>query len=347
MASIRGEKFGQLSNADIIYELKKQNVIITPLYSKTGDHSQGKIKGASFDISPSCLIMSVKRGRFVRIYSDISFCKKGYRNPAWHCASCRKKAAFPSGKQCTEQKYIYISPRDTVLVLSKEYIQLPSNICGNVYSRVSTVSSGLGHISTTIDPLWRGALLIAISNPSSEPIKLVIEDETATSIPLATVTLQYLNTQASSTGVPTSHLPARVDILEKYMFSTQECKSRFLLTKNYISHLLRMKDYDLTVNLINALKKLEHVKPAQWKTELSNLESMVYAQKIVHRKWQTRVLSILRWMQKALLILFVAFITILLYQVYSGDTVSIQSIVLPICIALFEGIFGLILSSKG
>ena len=126
--------------------------------------------------------MSVKKGRFVKIYSSISRCEKGHRVPERHCKFCQKN---PQPTTCTEQLYVYINPRDTVLVLSKEYLQLSANISGNVFSRVSTVSAGLGHISTTIDPLWKGALLIAISNPSSERIKLVIQDANAFSIPLA------------------------------------------------------------------------------------------------------------------------------------------------------------------
>jgi len=52
------------------------------------------------------------------------------------------------------------------LVVTKEYISVPSNIVGYVVSRVSKVSEGFGHVSTSIDPNWKGALLIAL-----KPIK--------------------------------------------------------------------------------------------------------------------------------------------------------------------------------
>ena len=61
---------GQLSQQDIIREMDAGKLIITPLEKTEGNFYN--IKGASFDISPSCLIMSVKRGRFLRIYSNIN-----------------------------------------------------------------------------------------------------------------------------------------------------------------------------------------------------------------------------------------------------------------------------------
>lgn len=113
---------GQLSHDDILKELKKGTLIIEPLYKDNNDYTN--IKSASFDISPSCLIMSVKRGRFVKIYSSISRCEKGHRIPEWHCRFCENKVnkTVERNTYCTEQRYIYIHPRDTVLVLSKEYL---------------------------------------------------------------------------------------------------------------------------------------------------------------------------------------------------------------------------------
>ncbi len=146
---------GQLSKEDIIRELNVDKAIVDRLIIEPREGSwedDSRIKEASFDISPSCLIMSVKRGNFLRIYSKVSRCIVGHRNPEWHCVMCKSKNKCQ--KDSNEQLYTYIPPRDTALVLSKEYLQIPRYISGNVFSRVSTVSSGLGHISTTIDPLW-------------------------------------------------------------------------------------------------------------------------------------------------------------------------------------------------
>lgn len=77
------QKYGQLSREDIITELESGKLVISPRAEHAKD--EPNIKTASFDISPSCLIMSVKRGSFMRIYSCMSQCKKGHRNPEWHC----------------------------------------------------------------------------------------------------------------------------------------------------------------------------------------------------------------------------------------------------------------------
>lgn len=70
------EKYcGQLSREDLIRELGSDNLIIEPRDKNAAN--EPKIKTASFDISPSCLIMSVKRGSFMRIYSSISQYKSG------------------------------------------------------------------------------------------------------------------------------------------------------------------------------------------------------------------------------------------------------------------------------
>ena len=259
---------GQLSQEDILRELKAETLIVTP--GTNSVKANCNIKAASLDITPSCLIMSVKTGSFMRIYSRISRCEKGHRNPERRCNTCDKKEQV--NHRCQEQRYVYIEPRDTALVLSKEYLMLPANICGNVFSRVSTVSSGLGHISTTIDPLWKGALLIAISNSSSEPIKLVLQDETAKSIPLATVTLQYLHTPVDPNKVQNDHLPARVDILEKYLYDVMETKSRWKYLKNALYRFWHAKDYNLTVSLIDRLRKMKDIEPGEWKEALEQME---------------------------------------------------------------------------
>lgn len=311
------QKYGQLSREDIIKELKDKKLMIEP---RIGDPKDDlNIKTASFDISPSCLIMSVNRGSFMRIYSRMSHCAKGHRNPERHCVACRsnQKNSSCCPDLCSEQLYVYIEPRDTALVLSREYLQLPANVCGNVFSRVSTVSSGLGHISTTIDPLWKGALLIAISNPSSEPIRLVIKDGTSKNIPLATVTLQYLNSPVNPGVVYSTHLPARVDILEKYLYSVEESKSRRVLLKKFLYRFFHTKDHNLTVRLIDDLKNQKDIDPTEWSDYLRGLEDQICAQKIRRNTWRYRLVDHIRWVGKLLIL---AGIFILVYLTYSALT---------------------------
>jgi deoxycytidine triphosphate deaminase len=69
---------------------------------------------------------------------------------------------------------VIIKPRDIVLITTLEYIGMPNSrlISAFITSKVSNVSKGLSHISTNIDPDWKGPLLIAIHNPSQKTISL-------------------------------------------------------------------------------------------------------------------------------------------------------------------------------
>lgn len=83
---------------------------------------------------------------------------------------------------------------------------------GTIHSRVSLVSQGFGHISTTVDPTWKGPLLIALNNPSSEKKRLILEDAGKTQA-FATLILYHLNS-TSTTKLSVS--PNRIDILMSY-----------------------------------------------------------------------------------------------------------------------------------
>ena len=73
-----------------------------------------------------------------------------------------------------ENDDVKIVPGDTVLITTLENIEMPSNrkLSAFITSKVSKVSQGLSHISTNIDPDWRGNLLIAIHNPSHSKVNL-------------------------------------------------------------------------------------------------------------------------------------------------------------------------------
>lgn len=325
---------GQLSKEDIIREQDTHKLVIEP-------RDDSKVNAASFDISPSCLVMSVRSGSFMRIHSSISRCEKGHRNPEWHCSTCRKKLRAPN--HCPEQKYVYIAPRDTALVLSREYIQIPETMCGNVVSRVSTVSNGLGHISTTIDPLWKGALLIAISNPSSEPKKLMIQDETS-AIPLATVTLQYVNTPVKKKNFRTTHLPARVDILEKYLYEVSETKNRRTLIANFFYNFFFIKDYNLTVRVIDRLKKMTDIDPPKWPEKLHELEKEVCGQKIRGNTWRNNLLKFGRWITIILMILILCALACILFQNYVTAEQSKIAFISALIVAVIQCVISFILS---
>lgn len=73
------------------------------------------------------------------------------------------------------ERYVTIPANDTVLFFSKEYIEVDHTLAGTFHSKVSRVSEGLGHISTTLDATWKGQLLISVNNPTSKGIKFDLD----------------------------------------------------------------------------------------------------------------------------------------------------------------------------
>jgi deoxycytidine triphosphate deaminase len=57
-----------------------------------------------------------------------------------------------------------LPPKSTVQILTKESLWVSGRLAGTFHSKVSLVSKGLSHISTTLDPGWYGPLLVTVRN---------------------------------------------------------------------------------------------------------------------------------------------------------------------------------------
>ena len=214
-------RFGQLSELDIRRELHTVGGI--QIYSaKKGELN---IHRASIDITPTIVALSSRYGMLQTVYVKKS--------------------------QYINSYYIYVKPRDTVLIVSNEYIHIPNYIAGYVTSRVTNVAKGFGHICTTIDPNWRGGLLIGLSNPSNRTIKIevgtsiIIHKEGDRSIvvdnkPLATITFHYLSTRLNDNNSIYSSL--RSDLLRKYRYD-QKRGAKALIWKLIHFRRKRFTDY--------------------------------------------------------------------------------------------------------
>ena len=84
--------------------------------------------------------------------------------------------------------HIIIPANDTALLYTEESVFVSDKIGGSFHSKVTLVSLGLGHISTTLDATYVGNLLIAMHNHSNHDISLKIGQE------LISLHLFYLNT---------------------------------------------------------------------------------------------------------------------------------------------------------
>lgn len=185
---------GQLGKQDYISEYEKLNggLKIVPF------NQDIDLKLASYDITPTIIAMSSRTGMLETVYQEKS-------------------------DEC--KFYIMVKAKDTVLVVSHEFVSVPENIAGYVVSRVSKVSDGFGHVSTSIDPNWTGALLIGLSNPTSKAIKVYVGGKRGASTKgdaLATLSFHYLNTPDRQTESPDQDFRGmRLDLLDKKKYSVR------------------------------------------------------------------------------------------------------------------------------
>jgi deoxycytidine triphosphate deaminase len=111
-----------------------------------------------------------------------------------------------------EPEFFLIRPNETVLVLTRETIWVSKHIGGTFHSKVSLVTKGLGHVSTTLDPGWQGQLLIPINNTTKHERKIhIMNDE---GIIQSFITL-VLHRSEKGTRIKHNNRPARLDLLMK------------------------------------------------------------------------------------------------------------------------------------
>lgn len=207
---------GQLSKVDMEREFEEDGLKIIPFVENCK-------KAASYDITPTIIAMSAKVGMLENVYREPHYNKDKY--------------------------YILVHPKDTVLIVSNEYLIVPPNIAGYVSSRVSKLVEGFGHISTTIDPNWKGAALIALSNPSNQPLKVYVgasKEGEGSQNQLATITFHYLNTQCAIADIDGAYRGMRLDLLEKIMYTNKRGFKAFWRNVFY-SRRKKFTDYFMSV----------------------------------------------------------------------------------------------------
>lgn len=150
-----------------------------------------------------------------------------------------------------KQKYVVVAPHDTVLVTTRECLFVGEQIMGTFHSRVRNVSQGFGHISTTLDPMWKGALLIALNNPSGKKKKLILYDNNE---PISFVTLVFYRFREPAV-VRSFRPPNRTDILEEYLQKPKGIK-KFLAGQNR-SQYIKIVDALNGANDYNTVEKFE------------------------------------------------------------------------------------------
>ncbi|MDA0525204.1 hypothetical protein [Methanococcoides alaskense] len=109
---------------------------------------------------------------------------------------------------CEDEKTIIIPENDTALIYTNEALYVSNKIGGTYHSKVSMVSKGLGHIGTTLDPMYLGLSLIAIHNHSGKPYKLKVGST------FVSLMFHYLNTPTDNKKRH-DNTPGQIELLKE------------------------------------------------------------------------------------------------------------------------------------
>lgn len=168
-----------LSNKDIKRELiKAKNISIHPLREEN-------IKGSSLNLTASKYAWDIHNG---------------------------------SSAVTDDKEKIIIPPNSTVCIFSEEALWVSRRIGGTYHPRVSLTSTGMGHISTTLDPQWYGLSLVPVNNPTLNPIEIRVGG--------AFVSIMFYYVKTPATKGVIDNQASRPDIYSK--FNTSDDEKRYL-----------------------------------------------------------------------------------------------------------------------
>ena len=182
---------GALADTDIWDAIYRGEIYISPFRSEN-------LTAAGYNLQVSDIIISTRSGLPLKIYTSGQY------------------------------RYVDVPANDTVLITTVESIFVGPQIMGTFHSRVSIVSQGFGHISTTLDPTWCGPLLIAVNNPSNKKKRFVISDSSGTHSFATLVFYRLIHPAEAINSKP----PIRTDVLGTYLQEPKGLK-KFLIGRAY------------------------------------------------------------------------------------------------------------------
>ena len=182
---------GALADADIWDAIYRGEIYISPFRTEN-------LTAAGYNLQVSDIIISTRSGLPLKIYTSGQY------------------------------RYVDVPANDTVLITTVESIFVGPQIMGTFHSRVSIVSQGFGHISTTLDPTWCGPLLIAVNNPSNRKKRFVISDSSGTHSFATLVFCRLIHPAEAINSKP----PIRTDVLGTYLQEPKGLK-KFLIGRAY------------------------------------------------------------------------------------------------------------------
>lgn len=206
---------------------------------------------------------------YISPFSEKSLTPVGYNFGASELIISTKTGLPLKVIQDGKKKYVNVAPHDTVLVTTRESLFVGEQIMGTFHSRVRNVSQGFGHISTTLDPMWKGALLIALNNPSGKKKKLILYDNNE---PVSFVTLVFYRFKEPAV-VRSFRPPNRTDILAEYLQKPKGIKK--LLAGQNRSQYIKIVD---TLNGGNKYHSVEIFKENNTLNKLNSLYDSILSE---------------------------------------------------------------------
>lgn len=167
---------GFLSDEDIGKLLDRDIVIC--------GYSEKNLTDIGYNLTPTEFVFSTNNGMLVPIYNS------------------------------SNQKFCWVNPNDTVLILTREAVWVSESISGTFHSKVKLVSHGFGHISTTLDALWEGPLLISLNNPTKKKLKFVLGEDTGNGFEYCSFVTLIFYRMVTATKTKHDNPPSRIDILK-------------------------------------------------------------------------------------------------------------------------------------
>jgi len=107
------------------------------------------------------------------------------------------KRVLINGNRPSSGYQVTIPPWATVSVNTREAFRHGTRLAALIQAKVTNVSDGLSHISTTIDPGWHGVLMITFTNNNDVPYTL------RHGVSIGTVTFHRANSDTQKTLHPT------------------------------------------------------------------------------------------------------------------------------------------------
>lgn len=169
-------------------------------------YEEKNLTGMGYNLSTTNFAFSIKQGTLLKIYEITN------EQGAIH--------------------YVNIPANDTVLFFSKEFLETDNTIAGIFVSKVSRVCQGLGHICTTLDPKWKGQLIISVNNPTNKSIRFDLDKDSGN---IFTLLLFGLNQEVTGDNIHDNN-QGRCDLLISQFMSEKVkiWRKRYLELKEFV-----------------------------------------------------------------------------------------------------------------